>query len=70
MSFDPMGYPQFDDCTEIADGQKDAEIERLKELITELADALEGMKPISSMSPVTSELEKEKLLQRAREATR
>ena len=24
MSFDPMGYPQFDDCREIADGQKDA----------------------------------------------
>jgi hypothetical protein len=37
MSFDPMGYPQFDDCREIADqfygniiGQKDAEIERLR----------------------------------------
>ena len=64
--------------------QKDAEIERLKEsakydsflrekyraLITELCDALAGMKPISSSSPVISELEKEKLIQRAREATR
>ena len=61
-----------------------AEIERLKEenahfawrdkdkdkLITELADALAGMKPISSSSPITSELEKEKLIHRAREATR
>ena len=39
-------------------------------LITELADALAGMKPISSSSPITSELEKEKLIHRAREATR
>ena len=41
-----------------------------KALITELCDALAGMKPISSSSPVISELEKEKLIQRAREATR
>jgi hypothetical protein len=39
-------------------------------LINELADALAGMKPISSSSPITSELEKERLVQRAREATR
>jgi hypothetical protein len=39
-------------------------------LINELADALAGMKPISSSSPITSELEKESLVQRAREAAR
>jgi hypothetical protein len=46
------------------------EITRLKTLITELCYALAGMKPISSNSPVTSEMEKEKLIHRAREATK
>jgi hypothetical protein len=40
MSFDPMGYPRFDDCREIGDqfygniiGQKDAEIDRLNNVV-------------------------------------
>ena len=63
MSFDPMGYPQFDDCREIADGQKDAiiaaqkihcegqsaEIARLKTQVKELSDAYQ--KAIGPIKP-------------------
>ena len=48
MSFDAMGYPQFDDCREIADqfygniiSQRDAEIERLKAEIIRLHNMIE-----------------------------
>ena len=55
---------------EDADKFKNARLKEYYSLITELANALAGMKPISSSSPIISEMEKEKLIQRAREATK
>jgi hypothetical protein len=84
MSFDPMGYPQFD---EIADGQKDAiigaEIERLRKCarfaedgVTALTERLEEKdKLITELCdalelPFEEWTDQSDLIQRAREATK